>query len=205
MPFPAAPPPDSPKETVRPAGGGGGRQEHHRAFVPGSLSNPPKASFQYICMKWFHPRVSSSLSPSPPRPPRVLAGLAWLSVLTGPWTNTRPPLMMSHLPGRILLFLHPGHHESYIFFSPSTMMLKSLHSMGSHWGVFSRRGCGGICDLKAALVTREGQGRRRGGPLGQQTRHPNLGWGEGGRGVGGPWADPRATQKVESESQRGKA
>lgn len=39
-----------------------------------------------------------------------------------------------------------------------------------------------------------------GGPLGQQTRHPNLGWGEGGRGVGGPWADPRATQKVESRT-----
>lgn len=40
-------------------------------------------------------------------------------------------------------------------------MLNSLHSMGSHWGVFSRRGCGGICNLKAALVTSEGQGWRQ--------------------------------------------
>ena len=99
------------KLSLRPAVWGGGRQEHHRAFVPGSLSNLPKASFQYICMKWLHPSRCLLLptpSPSPNLPPSpALAGLARTSVLTGPSANPRPPLMMSYLPGRILLFLHP--------------------------------------------------------------------------------------------------
>ena len=156
MSFSTSPSPDSPKETVRPAGWGGGRQELHRAFVPASSSNQPKASFQYICMKWFHPRVGASLPPSPtlecPQAPGPTSG----------------PFGWCHIyQEEFLLFLHPRYHKSYITFSPSTLMLNSLHSMGSHWGVFSRRGCGGICNLKAALVTSEGQGWRQGNHWGE--------------------------------------
>ena len=42
-----------------------------------------------------------------------------------------------------------------------------------------------------------------GGPLGEQARHRNLGWGRGGTAVGGPWTVSRASQRVGSRTWQG--